>query len=86
MPAHGSLDGVALGRNGGTIIADTSPHTGLDCGVVKALGNGAVIASMTLKDNWTGSMNGRTLAKGEVVPIQFTAITLTSGEVIAYND
>lgn len=84
-PTTGPLSGLAMGRMGGVIIADANAHTGLNCGALQVIG-AAVISSITLKSNWVGSLNGATLAAGTLLRIQFTAITLTSGSVIAYND
>lgn len=73
------------GSSGGVIIADTSLHAG-PFSILKAQGGDAVIATGTLPSGWTGSLNGLTISNGDTLIISgMSAITLTSGTVIAYT-
>lgn len=74
-----------LGQNGGTIITDTDPHTGLNCYAIQAITD-VVISAMTLKPEFTGSMSGVTIKAGTNIMIAFTSLTLTSGTAIVYNN
>ncbi|MGD0591047.1 MAG: hypothetical protein ABSA44_09650 [Bacteroidota bacterium] len=74
-----------LGQNGGIIIADTNAHSNLNCFAIQALTD-TVIAAMTLATGFTGSMATIPVAAGTIVMIGFTAITLTSGKAIVYNN
>jgi hypothetical protein len=73
-----------LGERGSDEIADTSPHTGSWSAI--QMHADTIFATLTAVNRTTyGSVSGKTYAKGEVIFGAFTAITLTSGWVEAYN-
>lgn len=74
-----------LGLNGGVVISDTDAHSSLDCYAIQAVTD-VVISAMTLGAGWSGSMAGVTIKAGTTVMIAFTALTLTSGTAIIYNN
>jgi hypothetical protein len=92
VESGGNLAGVKtntdrlLGQNGGVIIPDTNAHTGLSCFAIKAQGVDVVINTMTLAAGWTGSMAAVTIKAGDVCHVGFTAVTLTSGTAMLYNN
>ena len=78
-------EALEQGRNGGTVIADTTATTGTFGGLLvieDAVINTWTCSNLTNEDDLEDSV---TLAAGLYIPAQFTAITLTSGTVIAYN-
>lgn len=77
------------GRQGGTVIADTSAHTLSTSGktwhallVVEE----AVIAALTSNLESDTDLVGKTLPAGLPIYGAFTSLTLTSGTVIAYYE
>jgi hypothetical protein len=66
--------------NGGTVYSDTSAHTG-NWIRVEALSDSVFT---TITGNVTG-MGSSTLKAGQSLHGSFTAITLASGSVVAYN-
>lgn len=87
---RGELDACAMGQKGADWIDNTSARTG-DWVCVIALVD-AVFTTLTPDDNTpykvngtVGNLNGKALPKGVAIFGRFTAITLTSGTVVAYN-
>ena len=78
-------DALEQGRNGGTVIADTTATTGTFGGLL--IVEDAVINSWTCSNltNAADLEDAVTLPAGLYLPAQFTAITLTSGTVVAYK-
>lgn len=78
-------DSLSQGRNGGTVIADTTATTG-DFGGLLVVED-AVINTWTCSNltNAADLEDSVTLPAGLYLPARFTAITLTSGTVIAYT-
>lgn len=79
-----------IGANGGLLIDDTSAHTGNFYMIV--VREDTVIATLTEKGGANGltawAIASTTLIKGDIITPNaedFTAITLTSGSIIAYN-
>lgn len=83
---QGSIDINNLaGLKGGNYIDDTNEHTttGPDSWfALKALGGDAVVS--TSSNNIDG-LDGFTITQDDVIVGNFTAITLSSGAVIAYK-
>jgi|TARA_R100000049_G_C1890021_1_gene43417 hypothetical protein len=73
---------LGLGQGGFNSITDANLHSG-NWVAFKAVHGDAVIASSTSAtgDNLPASM---TLSEGDVVYGDFTAVTLTSGKILAY--
>jgi|2_EtaG_2_1085320.scaffolds.fasta_scaffold318108_1 hypothetical protein len=69
-----------LGNRGGEVISDTSVTTG-DFYMITSTSD--LTAFTTLTGNITGAPT--LLKSGESIYGQFTTITLSAGEVIAYN-
>lgn len=69
------------GGDGGTYIADTTANTGKWFGIYCI----ADCAFSTLTSNITALPNNLSLTAGQAIYGTFTAITLASGSVIAYN-
>lgn len=78
-----SIQSVQFGQSGFDAITDTSANTGTWV-AIKAIHGDAVIATGT-----TGAGDdlpaSTTLSEGDVIYGPFTAITLSSGKVIAYR-
>lgn len=73
----------AYGQNGINYYTDTTAYTGLWY-AIKAEGSAdAVFTTLTTADGT--SLASSTLLAGDVIYGKFTAITLTSGKVIAYK-
>ena len=70
------------GGDGGKYIADTSANTG-DWFAIYAITD-ATFTTLT-SGNLTGTLTGITLSKGMTLHGHFSAITLASGSVIAYD-
>ena len=73
---------LLLGQVGFEVIDDTSAHAG-EYYAIKAVNANAVIATgvSALGDN----LSAVTLLEGDLLYGNFTSITLTSGEVLAYK-
>lgn len=91
MLGQGSPDATILGQLGIDIIQDTTPRTNRSFGLIEAIQD-TVIASLTggtLANGTTPAVIGTTtsvvLNAGCQIRGVFTAITLTSGGVVAYN-
>lgn len=72
-----------FGQNGFDYINDTSANVG-DWVAVKATGDANAVFT-TLSTETGDTLNSTTLKAGDVIYGPFTAITLTSGAVIAYR-
>ena len=85
-------EALEQGRNGGTLLTSTSGGTtsvsGGDFGGLLILED-TVIDTITAGNvaitNLADILDDVTLAAGLYIPMQFTAIAITSGTVIAYN-
>jgi len=77
-------DGSWRFDDGGTVITDTSTHTGRWRGV-QALGTGATFAAGTAAADLTGSLTGVVIPAGATLQGRFTAIQLSSGVAVAYQ-
>ena len=73
--------GNLAGSNGGKYVADTTAQTGTWFAIICI----ADCAFTALTSNITGLPNNLTLTAGQAVYGTFTAFTLASGSVIAYN-
>ena len=76
-------------RNGWVEIDDTSAYSNLNCFGFLVMSE-AVISAITLSPDYLakciGSLaNFTKIPEGLYVPVEFTAITLTSGEILALN-
>ena len=91
MLGNGSPISTALGQLGSKFINDTGANTGLQVGVIYCVTDCAfsTLTSGKLPDGTTSVMAGTlasiTLKAGQAIYGLFTAITLSSGSVIAYN-
>jgi hypothetical protein len=84
MSAPSTLNGPNrpdLGQNGSKVIADTNPNIGGDWFCIDVLSD-AVFTTLT--GNMTG-VGSTSFPAGTQLFGRFTAITLSSGSVIAYN-
>lgn len=70
-----------MGQYGSEVFADTSAHTG-KWWKIQALSNAAFT---TLTGNTTAALGSQTLTAPYSIVGNFTAITLSSGAVIAYK-
>jgi hypothetical protein len=75
---------IMLGQLGFDAITDTAAHTGSTWVAFKAVHGDAVISSATsdIGDNLPSAM---TLSEGDVVYGMFSAVTLSSGKILAYR-
>lgn len=85
----GSPQSLALGQLGSTWIADTSAYTG-HWGAIQCISNCefTTLTSGVRHDGTNvmkGTLDGKTLSAGQTIFGDFTAITLASGSVIAYE-
>ena len=70
------------GESGGVYIADTTVRNGTFDSITAL--EATVIASLT-SSNITGTLTAVPLPAGATLFGEFTAVTLTSGKVVAYN-
>ena len=91
MPiGKGALQSVALGQCGSSYFADIVAHTG-EWGVITCITNCTftTLTSGLRVDGVTavmkGTLNGMVLVAGQQLFGYFTAITLASGSVVAYE-
>ena len=80
-------DTLEQGSQGGNLINDTTATTGnfggllvLEDAVINSITGDGTIANLSDMED------SSTLAAGLYIPMKFSAITLTSGTVIAYTD
>lgn len=83
MPKRVDNPDLALGKTMKDIISDTSARTTKQYAILHAVTD-VVIASMTDASIASGVMTGATLKAGDRYYGEISAITLTSGTLIAY--
>jgi len=74
-----------VAKNGALVISDTNAHSSLSCYAIQAI-TATTISAITLASGFTGTITGIVIPAGAKIFIGFTAITLTSGACIAYNN
>jgi len=76
---------IALGQLNKHIISDTSAHTFSTNVVVLQALTDVVVSSLTDSTINSGSMSGLTIMAGQLYFGSISAVTLTSGTLIAYE-